>query len=255
MHPQPLRARAERNRAALRPLLTPALATALTAPPLARPVLDQGELIDLDLGGGRYYGGDARQLARQQVGQFLKSRGQHQFCLPFQDLSSFPGTIEPELRRQLLQAAQVSGVAELPPPHQGSEDMLLIFGIGLGYHILRLVEATGARYVLCIDTHAEFLNQSLYSLDWASVMATVHGRGGALALIVTEKTDELAQAIGLIVEKIGIGFFDGALIFRHKEAPPLVEALERTLNDPFLGLIRAGFYEDEKLMIRNSFRN
>lgn len=241
-----------RSRRALS-LRFPRLAAALSATPAALPVVEDGAVVDLTFGGGRFYGCDGRDFARRQVAAFTADPARFQAVFPALTdsgaLNRSHEAISAECRRLGIDIAALPDIPVAPP------DLLIVLGIGLGYHIPELLRAIPARRVIVADTHAEFLLQSLDCVDWAGLLEEADRDGRILDLFVSENVRELHYDVGRTVEEAGGALLDGAAVYLHLEAPPLIELFQRVDTAASLIYVARGGIEDECRQLRNNAAN
>ena len=154
------------------------LAASLSEPGLARPIEDAEGVIDLAFGEGRYYGGDGRAMALAQVEAYL-AQPVRLSVPPPETGEGAESAVQGEFLVALHGACRRLDIApgSLPTYPASPDRVLVVVGLGLGYHRSRLVERTGVRRVIVVDTHVEFVRQSTVVVDWERLLAVTEGRG------------------------------------------------------------------------------
>lgn len=250
----PIAARGERSRRALCARF-PDLTPILSAPRLVTPIIAEGEIIDFALGAGRFYRGDGRQLALQQVDDYLAKP--ERFLPDFAAANPTAGLVERSVLAALRDESRNLGLAPsrfatAPDPDHG---MLVVLGVGLGHHLAPLVARTRSSYVLVVESEAEFLRQSLGAIEWQALLQTVEADGGVLRVFLGNSAEPILTALRQTFGRIGIPYLDGAYFYRHYANPVLDETARRLPEAARLAFQARGFYEDERLMITNAVAN
>ncbi|MCW0181478.1 MAG: DUF115 domain-containing protein [Zavarzinia sp.] len=232
----------------------PAIAGSLPATTLSTIVRDEtGRAIDIDLGRGRVYNGDAEALAAEQVGRFeVKPL---QFFT--QDLSgaNIGSEVSARMRDRMLEGMAENGITSYSnkPDYEGS--FLVILGLGLGYHLRPLIETTKARHVLIVEPVPEFTAHAAATQDWQALFEIADRRGIDIKLSSAAQPDQIIAEIRRLVYRIGEPFIDGAFVFVHYPSWVLTETRDRLQQVIDQMFISKGFYEDELKMMSNAVGN
>jgi hypothetical protein len=234
----------------------PDLVPVLSQPLLARPIEDADGVIDLAFGEGRYYGGDGRALALAQVEAYLRQPVRLSTPPP-ESGDAAESAIYADFLAALHAACRQREIetGALPAYPDRSDPLLVVVGLGLGHHLGPLVEGTGARTVIIVDTHVEFVRQSVAVVDWERLLALTEGRGGRLQVLIGDPGETLFNAIGRSFEADGGMALDGAYLFLHHPAPPLADIFRRLQETATLAYMPKGFFEDELIMLANAAAN
>ena len=235
----------------------PELAATLGASPAASRIVLDGTVIDLELGGGRFYHGDGRAIAMSQVEAFLAS--------PSRLILSYPGdgsdiSFSPQQTRLATALAthcrRLGIEPETLPPHPVFEDKLLIvFGIGLGYHISALVDRLRPQELIVVESEGEFLRHSLATIDWAGLITGIEADGGRVRLILDQDASRIASAILVALGATDGPLTDGTFLFEHYANPVLAQAAALVRSQAHLQFVARGFFEDELAMLTNTIVN
>jgi hypothetical protein len=245
--------RAARSRAAFAARF-PKLIDAIAAQPAKSTIVAEGDSpVDIVVGNQRIYGGDARAHAREQIDAFMAKPLRLVMERP-QDaglISDICIRLNLAMERCLAEA----GLSEVSRGPVGAPTFLVVFGVGLGYHLEELVRRTGARWVVVVEPFVEFLAHSFRSLDWERLLAEIEARGGALHIV-----DELdpTRVVGAIMRAIavhGIPYLDGTWVFTHYPLWSFVESSKRLHGAAEFAYINRGFFEDELVMMTNASAN
>ncbi len=141
------------------------------------------------------------------------------------------------------------------PAYRGGT--LVVFGLGLGFHLTPLIEATGAGHVVMVEPDLTLLSAALTALDWPALFERHERQGCRFTLVTAEAASAIADAVLSGIALRGEVFLDGAWLFVHPPFPMALFAAVRTLilerYQPLL--IVQGNYRDECLMIAHTFKN
>lgn len=244
--------RFERNLAAFADAV-PELYAVLAAidAPAARLVAQPGEPgdINLDLGGRLLYGGGARRLGAAEVDSYLASPGRIT-CTPPGDNGMVADVTE--LMRQAV-AARGGAPATAPAAHRGA--VLIMFGIGLGEPVGRLIDALPLRHVVILEPYVEILWHSLWVQDWANWLAEIDRRGGSFQLLVGEDARTMLETVFNHLRDRCFSTLDGLYLYRHYANATLQACWDGLLQRHAPLFSSKGFFEDELRMFENTAIN
>lgn len=228
-------------------LLDPVLAREIeAAAPSTRLVMDHSGAANLDLGGGvlMYPGGP--DAVRAQVEAFLADP---------QRLIINPGRgcAEMIVMNRLLDAMKL-GQDAFPraadfAPFGG---YLIVLGLGLGYHLDRLVERVPFKTLIIVEPHVEFWHHSCHVIDWTGLQERLRLQGREIR-VVREKA--VFPQVVKIVRDHGTALLSGSHVYFHYQTPEFVEFAAKLANRwQDLAMI-SGWVEDQLTMLRNNAAN
>jgi hypothetical protein len=222
-----------------------------TDPPLARLVVENGEVVNLDLGQGTLYPcpEPAWTRARLEEARLDPER------IGFSDPShcNLSGVSLPLLERLVtyLRERKVK-LDALPVTDVG---YLFVFGIGLGGHIRELIGTTPARHVVLIEPVAEFIRHACAVLDWREVFAEAEERGVRIHVCPESDPEGICAFVETLVSREGNTFLDGSFFHPHYYSWPLKQASALMRERLKVHALSSGFFEDEVEMVRNCHGN
>jgi hypothetical protein len=217
-----------------------------------RTIFEDGVAVDIGVGSLRLYNGDARTVTAAQVEPFLAQPARIGY-----DANGFSGDslLSREMYRRLRAGLGEYGLNVVPSTPVGRSGFLLIFGVGLGYHLMPLIQFADVEHVVVVEVVDEFLDASCHAVDWADLHAACDARNTTLHIIVAGSPHTASKDIMGIIEREGAVLLDGVYCFRHHPLWALSEAYRRTLDEFPRQIIPRGYYEDERKMIRNAVTN
>ena len=233
----------------------PALTASLAAAAPLKPVLIGDAVVDLLAPGGRLYGDDARVRAAAQVAEFLVRPGRLIQDRPV--CNDQESAIKTGMIRFLTEACQRLGidVDALPRAPVVTDTFLIVLGVGLGHGLPVLIEKTGARFVVLVESSPELLNGALAALEWQALFAAVEADGRRLEVILDNDAERILKALGRLFLEAGSLFLDGTFVFFHYPAPVLSEVRRRVGEIAQLVFMSRGFFEDERVMLTHAQAN
>lgn len=221
--------------------------------PVAEIVSEQGVAVDILVGEKRVYGGDARSFAADQVAAFMRK--------PLRLYMEQPGAagLVSEVCVRMVDAIKEElgnrGLDEIDRHPTGNSTFLVVFGIGLGHHLPRLLRETKARWVVLVEPSLEFIRHSLGALDWSEFLAAADAAGGGIRIVNESEPDRMVGAIVAEISRHGVPFVDGAWVFAHYPHWSFVEARTKLHEAVQFAFVNRGFFEDEIRMMSNAVAN
>ena len=233
----------------------PDLAEVLAAPTATVPVRDGETVVDLDLGQNRLYNSDGRTLAAEQVAGYMAKP--LRFFITDLSGANIASQSSFRLFQRLLDELACRGIdatsMNAKPEYEGC--FLIVLGLGLGFHLQELIDRSGAKVVLIVEPHAEFLRHSLETVDWAEFIARNEATGCRFSIVVPSSATEALRKISMHFTDYGSHFIDGAYVFVHYPSVTLLDIRDRLIESVQVLYSSRGFHEDEMVMLTNSAAN
>lgn len=155
---------------------------------------------------------------------------------------------------KVLQRAAQSGINFANVPIRTECYFLIVFGVGLGLHLDRLVEMTNCRSLALIEPNVDFLYHSCFVYDWGKLLERMQSRG-SIDLMLTTDPEESAARVHRIFRRDNPICFDGTMVFRHYRSS-VTQGIERLLRDSITTAVMGlGFFQDEINMIAQTYKN
>lgn len=221
--------------------------------PVSKTVCDQGAIIDIDFGSSRVYRGDARDVSLAQVDSFVEKPRRIGYKAP--EGVHLDSPTAAEFFRRFGEKLEQRGIGTIPLEPVFGAGYLMVFGLGLGYHLIHLVEQIEADHLIVVEPIHEFIGHSLHAIDWTELLRRCDERGITLHLVADAKPEEVQQKVAEIIATQGALYLDGAYVYRHYPSWVLDTALGDLVHGFPLQMIARGYYEDERKMIRNAVSN
>ncbi len=212
---------------------------------------DEGNL-NIDLGHILFYEDDAESYAGKQLDKYLASPMRFKMS----DMTE-PVSAELLTEHMISNTFKKSGLnfSNMPNEPDAGGGYLIVFGIGLGFHLDRLIEELDFRTLVLLEQYEEFLYHSLYFQDWSRWFEELHARKGELIVLLGNDPDTMANLLYSTLRKQQFGLLDGSYLLKHYTSF-FVERTDDLFREktPVLGA-SPGFYEDERTMFTNCFWN
>jgi len=233
----------------------PDLAAELAQVPTSVAVMDGDAVVDIDLGQTRLYRDDGRAVAEAQVSSYLERplrffvnnlRGSNGGAGLSRRMTDF---LAKECKGLGLEIADL----DVKPDYQGS--YLVMLGVGLGFHLQKLIKETKVRHVFLVEPTPELLRHSMAAIDWEKLLTDGEARGITFSLSTASHPDRIISEIQGMFVMEGTPFIDGAFVFLHYPLWALKEARKRLADGLQTLYLSRGFYEDELLMMTNATNN
>jgi hypothetical protein len=232
----------------------PAVTSALeAAPPQCTVVRDGGWPSDIAVGEKRVYGTDARRASAEQIRTFLQKPLRLLMEVP--EAAGLVSAICVGLQRALEDAIIEAGGGDISREPKQTPTFLVIFGVGLGYHIEELIRSTGARWIVIVEPFVEFFSHSFAVVDWQKILTHVDDAGGDIRLVTELDPVRILQSIMQCVNEHGAPYLDGTWVYMHYPLWTFVEARKRLHGAAEFTYINRGFFEDEIKMMTNAVAN
>lgn len=207
---------------------------------------------NIDLGDVRLYPEPARAWTETQVGAYFENPDRIGFDDPSHcNISPVSKLVLADIRR-FFRDRVTADFDSYPVIDIG---YAFVFGVGLGYHVPTMIERRACRYLILIEPVAEFLLHSMRAIDWAQVFSDAEAADIRILFIVGETPEDAQKGIENIIIQSGDTFLDGSFAYVHYYSWALQQG-RALLNERIKNFyVSAGFFEDEILMMKNSYGN
>lgn len=212
-------------------------------------VLRDGMAADISLGGRPFYGGNAREIATAQVKEFLERP-----LRLVMDSFNEAGLLTPLCAKLVTRLLMEMRGSEQRMPNEKSA-FLVVYGLGLGYHLAELIRSTQARWIIVVEPCREFIELSPETIDWSEIAAMLEERQGELHFVTELDPAQMASGVSRCIRRHGAPYIDGSWVFTHYPLWAFAEARQRLLADADNMFAQCGFFEDELKMTRHAAAN
>ncbi len=123
---------------------------------------------------------------------------------------------------------------------------LMVFGIGLGYHIKGLIDRYDIRQLVLVDLDPGPLRISMHVMDWTPIIAYFKRKQRRLRVVVGGQADTCAEKILHIIRSGNMPLVLNGFIYKHFDNPIFEQARRQMAKDVFLLISGWGFFDDER---------
>src|SRR5262249_40556070 len=146
----------------------PDVAAALTTTTIQSSLtLDGDAPVNVRLGDRAIYGGDARAQSAEQVDAFMAQP--MRFLMESPSNAGLMSDVCIGLKRGLEGRLRDVGAAEISREPVDAPTFLVVFGVGLGYHLEALIRRTAARWIIVVEPITELFEHSFHAVDWQAL--------------------------------------------------------------------------------------
>lgn len=214
-------------------------------------VIEDDVVVNIDLGEVRLYPEPAPAWAEHQLADYFKNPDRLGFENPCHcNLSPVSLGV---LRHIGLYMADHRKVRSVPLPVV-DVGFAFIFGVGLGLHVAELVRRNVARTLALIEPVPEFLLHSMQTVDWSRIFASARRKGMAIEFLIDADPTLIVGRLETMIYRCAT-FLDGSYAYPHYYSWALREARSLLNEKVKLYYISPGYFEDEILMMRNTYGN
>jgi hypothetical protein len=211
--------------------------------------------INIDLGHTLLYPTDAQSHADRQLAEFRASPHRFYMNPPLHHTAAVKPYYHDYISAALYEFAKAEKLASLPNLPRPDAGFLIIYGIGLGFHLPVLFDEIDVRHFIVAEEFIEFLYHSLSLIEWAPIFDKIRERGQTLQFFFNREPLNLAERIHWTMRGQGFGLLDGSYLFRHYSSMVLDETYAEFREKLPLLPISIGFVEDEWVMMRQCGTN
>ncbi len=133
--------------------------------------------------------------------------------------------------------------------------LLIVVGIGLGFHIKELVTTYSIQHLILIESDMDLFQASLHALDWSIVVNGFSEVDTRLSIIIESDGAKLGESILRT-----IAFFDpllayGGLLFEHSSNTQYTKMKSYVANNLYQMMSGWGYFDDERESLVQSMTN
>jgi len=144
------------------------------------------------------------------------------------------------------------------PPNNKLDDVIpsvIIFGVGLGYHLSYLNEQVKASYINIFEPNEDYFFGSLFCFDWANYLKRIDDQGSALYIGIGVPEEELYEELYRRAQYLGAFSISNSFFYQHypsQEVNELIEKIKINFHQFFMGW---GFFDDALMSIAHTLEN
>ncbi len=210
----------------------------------------QDDQIDVLVNGARFYGVDYRVFASDQMETFIASPSYGEGGKPESSKERTP-TYE-KIFSKFYKALASADLTLNENRERPDASTAFIFGLGLGDHLHQIYIQTQCRYLVVFEPEPFLLKLSMYFTDWTRILKIAEDR----IFFFFQTNPEIAfNETRIILRGLNIGL--QVLIYKYQHYTSThLSAIRKYFDDKVHTLYDGlGFYDDEKVMLRNHLLN
>lgn len=224
--------------------------------PTAKVIVSEDGVYNVELAGTMLYGDKgAYATAEEQLQSYRDNRPKHWFMqgIPSERSLDAHGS---EFFQELVTETNDRVSTFNQRPVLTSSYFVFLMGIGLAPHVDGIIEETNCRFVAVFEPNLEFLHLSLRVYDWAGFIKDCKEHGRILNFMVSDEPPHIARQLRAAIRTINPLGMDRSAFITHYPNRIFKRALEifRAEEGPLV-LTGLGFFEDELIMINNTYGN
>lgn len=195
------------------------------------------------------YSKDPKIVAKEQCQDFLINSKPCQIT-PLKENKQW--SIEPRFIDKIIDIYEEQGTNDNPLEFAG---LLILSGIGLGYHIKALIEKLEINYLALVDINLDTLKASMQVIDWHPVFEYFNQPGKKLFFMIDENNDNHLETISQLVNEHGLFLGASTHIFCHLGGG-VYQGFINTLVNKYIHIFnQQGFFEDEQVSVAHTYHN
>ncbi|WP_354668369.1 6-hydroxymethylpterin diphosphokinase MptE-like protein [Colwellia sp. D2M02] len=120
----------------------------------------------------------------------------------------------------------------------------IIFGVGLGYHLMELAKATTASYLSIFEPNEDYFFASLFCFDWVEYLKVIDKSGAYLYIGIGDAESDIYQHLYQRAQDIGPFSISNSYFYQHypsKAMQRLTSEIQNNFHQFFMGW---GFFDD-----------
>lgn len=138
---------------------------------------------------------------------------------------------------------------------KGKVPSVVIFGLGLGYHLEKLLEEVPSEYINLFEPEEDYFYASLFTFDWDSYLKKVDEQGASLYLSVGVSEEEVYRELYSRAQEQGPFTISNSWFYQHYPSLSinnLIMKIRDNFHEFFMGW---GFIDDAFMSLAHSCEN
>ncbi len=140
-------------------------------------------------------------------------------------------------------------------PLTQNTQLMIMLGVGLGYHIEELLKKTRIRHLVIIEPHEDIFYSNLYTMDWASLSQHYESDDTSLNIIVGRSDNDVISMLSHHIQTIGIYNAARPYIFNHMVSSEMESATKQCFEQLPIIVGTLGYFDDEQVGLTHSIYN
>lgn len=133
--------------------------------------------------------------------------------------------------------------------------LCLVYGCGLGFHLLALIKKLDIRHLCIIDNDKDSFYASLNVFEWQKIIAAYQGEGRSLSLYIGQDPSHTLICLRHLILEQGLHHTVNMLYYQHLNSASAQHFYQAFVKDFNMLNAQVGFFEDEHLSLSHTFKN
>ncbi len=214
-----------------------------------RVIVNEDGSLNAIINGQPLYPYSPTKIAEEQVDSFR--REQTRYRTPYMPVVRSPNNINDALHYEIISNLE-SIYGELPSinyefPFDGKNiPVIIVFGMGFGYHVIKLIREFNIQHMVIIEPDPVFLKLSLYSIDWKELIEHFSkSRAKTLNFILSDDPRVIKDELGKVFGALNPAFITNVFFFEHFASPVLDEIFNFLKSDYLINPTVWGIIDSE----------
>jgi hypothetical protein len=208
---------------------------------------------DIEFHGQALYGGNGAEMARAMVDTYRGTVRDRMLLSPMRSANIDPTTSQ--FLTSMLKAGVDDDFSFLERPNTDDAYHLVVFGLGLGYHLVEFIELTKPRSICIVEPTFDFIYHSLAVIDWQPILEMRRGWAASVSILTGSTVEEMSFRARQHCRMANPTAVDGALVVQSYPNEVMAAAKNRLFSQAGLINMGLGFFHDEMEMTRASYFN
>jgi hypothetical protein len=188
----------------------------------------------VDYGTGRtFYGLHPQQEIQAHLQRFTAQAPYISFEPDSAQRSEHPDIAQINKLEKLPEYRQRQSASMLPE----SPELVVVFGVGLGFHIEELIEQYQISHLLIYEPEPQYFKASTMVVDWQHILQMAKGKGTALYLQIEKDGRDFVNNIHELRENVEVS---GAYLYQHYNHPIFDSLYQQLTSQPWSKLVEKG---------------
>lgn len=196
-----------------------------------------------------FYGENAKASCYTQVNLFLNHPQHLSICLQSLDSN---GYVHQKIINNLNKAARKLNWQQNSKPQRGT---LIILGVGIGYHIMHLLERVNYSDVIIVEPNVEQLALASHHICLSSIKNICEKRHGKLRIFTCKTYEDFVREFINLVNNHEPSLVADVSLFRHYSSPEFDKVFTNFKVWRNSAASLWGFYEDELMSLTHTIEN
>ncbi len=225
-----------------------------------RVVVEDDGSINAFIGSKKLYPYDAKRFCEEQTKVFSKNPKRLIVPMPKLEINKegiFSSSIYMKYLEALMNKMRFGDEEIIKSLKYDSKNipLLLVFGVGLGYHLHYLINEFNIQHMIVIELNPDIFRMSLSVVDWQRIYDYFSTKARTFTLIVSDDFSEVKKTLINKLMYINPGFHVFTFIFEHFTHKLYDEIFDWLVKEITKQPLTWGFFDDEVWSVEHTLAN